>query len=175
MSEIESSVRVRAAPGVVFDRFTRFEEYPTYMTGVDTVERDPADAARVRVGFSVGSVPREYTIEVAVDADARRLSWTSVEGPAHSGVATVTGSGDGSELTLYVDFHPHGAVESIGDALGVIRSRVGRDLRRFAEHVEHHPERPDADGRGAGDGRAPSQRLTDRLLLGEPDDPSPGG
>lgn len=123
----------------------------------------------------MGSVPREYTIEVAVDADARRLSWTSVEGPTHSGVATVTGTEGSGELTLFVDFHPEGAVESIGDALGVIRSRVGRDLRRFAEHVERHQYRPDPDGRGAGEGRAPSQRLTDRLLLGEPDDSSRGG
>lgn len=136
MNSIETSVRIGVPAGTAFDHFTRFENYPDFVSVVDTVRRDPERQDHVWFGVSIGSVRREYPIEVRCEPAAGRLHWRSVEGERHSGVATVTADGDGCELTLSVQYQAEGAVEVIGDRLGLIRSHVDNGLERFGRYVE---------------------------------------
>jgi hypothetical protein len=56
---------------------------------------------------------------------------------------------------LQLDYEPQGAVETVGDALGVVSRRVAGDLQRFKEFIE-------ARGRETGGwrGEIPRERKT---------------
>jgi hypothetical protein len=37
---------------------------------------------------------------------------------------------------LQMEYHPKGMVENVGDAVGVVTARVGRDMARFKDYIE---------------------------------------
>jgi uncharacterized membrane protein len=41
-----------------------------------------------------------------------------------------------TRIMLQLDYEPEGAVENLGDALGVVSRRVEGDLQRFKEFIE---------------------------------------
>jgi uncharacterized membrane protein len=41
-----------------------------------------------------------------------------------------------TRVMLQLDYEPQGAVEHVGDALGVVSRRVAGDLQRFKEFIE---------------------------------------
>jgi uncharacterized membrane protein len=41
-----------------------------------------------------------------------------------------------TKVTMMLDYDPEGAVEEIGDALGVVKRRVAGDMERFKEFIE---------------------------------------
>jgi hypothetical protein len=40
-------------------------------------------------------------------------------------------------VTLQLDVDPEGPVETVGDALGLVKNRVKGDMERFKEFIEH--------------------------------------
>ncbi|WP_165777447.1 SRPBCC family protein [Amycolatopsis antarctica] len=163
MSIIETSTAVRASVADTFARFTDFESYPAFMRSVDQVTRDSAQQDRLRFVYSIGGIPRHYTIDVDSSEEFAEVHWTSVDGPQHTGLARVSAAGEGnSELYIKVDLRPAGIIDSMGDALGLIRSRVQHDMKRFAEYVESGGEA--VPGPADADHRAPLERLFDRVF-----------
>lgn len=141
MNSIESSVRIGLPADTVFEQFTRFENYPEFVTVIQAVDRDPQNADHVRFTVVVGSVRREYTVELRSEPAAGRLHWRSIEGERHSGAVMVSGDGEGCELTVSVQYQVEGALELVGDRLGLIRSQVDKELARFARYVEEQADR----------------------------------
>jgi hypothetical protein len=43
---------------------------------------------------------------------------------------------DTTRITLTLNYEPEGAIEKVGDAVGVVSSRVEGDLKRFKEFIE---------------------------------------
>jgi uncharacterized membrane protein len=41
-----------------------------------------------------------------------------------------------TKIMLQLDYDPEGVVENVGDAVGVVSTRVKRDLERFKEFIE---------------------------------------
>ncbi len=135
MSTIEESIEVAVPVRTAYNQWTQFEEFPRFMEGVEEI-RQLSDT-RLHWKTKIAGVEREFDAEISEQHPDHRIAWHSVEGTRHAGVVTFHRlSDDTSRIMLQLDSEPEGAVEKVGDALGILRRRVKGDLERFKEMIE---------------------------------------
>jgi uncharacterized membrane protein len=135
MSRFEEQVIVEVPVRVAYDRWTRFEDFPSFMDGVERVER--VDDKTLRWTASVAGVSRTWTAVIVDQTPDTRIAWKSVDGAANAGAVLFEAAGPAkARVTLRIDAEPDGVVESVGDALGFLQRRVRGDLERFKDLVE---------------------------------------
>ena len=146
MSRFEETIVVGVPVQVAYGAWTRFEDFPRFMEGVEAVTQ--LDDRTLRWRASVGGQAKEWTAEIVDQTPDRRVAWKSVDGADNAGAVLFTPIGpDRTEVTLRIDARPDGPVEAAGDALGFLERRVRGDLERFKAHVETE-SLPDAGWRG---------------------------
>jgi len=140
MSFIQKSIVARAPVAKVYDQWTRFEEFPRFMEGVESVRK--VDDKHLHWSAKIGGKAVHWTAEIRDQITDRRIAWHSTSGAKNSGrVLFEPLEGGSTRVTLEVSIEPRGVFESIGEALGVVSHRVDGDLKRFKSHIE---------GQGAG-------------------------
>jgi uncharacterized membrane protein len=118
----------------------RFDEFPQFMEGVKEVTR--LDAKRFHWKAEIAGQKKEWDTEITEQAADQRLAWTSRGGAIKGWVVTFHQlSNARSKIMLQVEYDPQGFAEHVGDALGVVSSRVQGDLERFKALIEKrwHP------------------------------------
>lgn len=142
VSELMQAIDVEVPVAAAYDQWARFEEFPHFMEGVDSVARIGDD--RLRWKASVGGATKEWTARITEQIPSKRIAWSSVDGATNAGVVTFHRlSETTSRVALQLDYEPEGIVEKIGDGLGVVSRRIQGDLARFKTFVE---ERGNAAG-----------------------------
>lgn len=135
MSRFEEQITVAVPVRVAYDRWTRFEDFPSFMDGVERVEQ--LDDATLRWTASIAGVTKTWTATIVDQTPDTRVAWKSIDGAENAGAVLFAADGpDQTTVTLKIDAEPEGAVESIGDALGFLQRRVKGDLERFKALVE---------------------------------------
>jgi uncharacterized membrane protein len=135
MSTIEQSIDVQVPVRTAYDQWTQFEQFPRFMEGVEEVRQ--LDDTHTHWVTKVGGKTKEFDAVITEQHPDERIAWTAEDGPEHAGVVTFHRLGDGeTRVMLQMDYEPEGAVEKVGDALGVVKHRVKGDLERFKELVE---------------------------------------
>jgi uncharacterized membrane protein len=135
MSRFEEQISVDVPVRVAYDRWTRFEDFPSFMDGVERVEQ--LDAKTLRWTASVAGVAQSWTAQIVDQTPDTRIAWKSIDGAENAGAVLFESSGpDQTIVTLRIDAEPDGLVETVGDALGFLQRRVKGDLERFKELVE---------------------------------------
>jgi uncharacterized membrane protein len=135
MSRFEEQISVDVPVRVAYDRWTRFEDFPSFMDGVERVQQ--LDDKTLRWTASVAGVSRTWTAEIVDQTPDTRIAWKSVEGTENAGAVLFQSSGPAPTIvTLRIDAEPDGPVETVGDALGFLQRRVRGDLERFKDLVE---------------------------------------
>ena len=135
MSTIIKSIELDVPVRIAYDQWTQFEEFPLFMEGVERVEQ--LDDDTVRWTARIGGVERSWTAEITDQEPDRRVAWRSTEGAMNAGVVTFHAVADERcRITLQLDVEPSGAVETVGDALGLVERQTDGDLRRFKEFIE---------------------------------------
>lgn len=135
MSRFEEQITVDVPVRVVYDRWTRFEDFPSFMDGIERVEQ--LDDKTLRWTASVAGVTRTWTAEIVDQTPDTRIAWKSVEGADNAGAVLFEAVGaEQTMVTLRIDVEPEGLVENVGDALGFVERRVKGDLERFKELIE---------------------------------------
>ncbi|MBW3581615.1 MAG: SRPBCC family protein [Euryarchaeota archaeon] len=135
MEKVESSIEVDAPRRQVYEAWTRFEEWPTYMEGIESAEQ--VTDRRVRFKGEVGGKEREWSAQITEQVPDERISWRSVEGAENNGTLTFSESGDGgTRIDLRLEFDPETWTEKAGAAVGILDARIKGDLKRFKERVE---------------------------------------
>ena len=135
MASIEESVEVEVPVRTAYNQWTQFEEFPQFMEGVEQV-RQVSDTKMHWVAEIAGQ-RREWDAEIIEQIPDERISWCSTEGATNSGVVTFHRLGDGrSKVMLQLEFEPEGALEQVGDKLGMVKTRAKADLKRFKAFVE---------------------------------------
>jgi uncharacterized membrane protein len=144
VSTIEQSIEVNVPVYVAYGQWTRFAEFPRFMEGVKEVKQ--LDAKRLHWKAEIAGQDTEWDAEITEQLADQRLALTNRGGAIKGLVATFHElSNDRSTVRLQVEYHPQGAVEPVGDALGVVSSRVQGDLERFKGLVEKRWVRPGRD------------------------------
>jgi uncharacterized membrane protein len=135
MATIEESVEVEVPVRTAYDQWTQFEEFPKFMEGVEQV-RQLTDT-RVHWVAEVAGQRREWDADIVEQIPDERIAWCSTEGAKNSGVVTFHRLGNNkSKVMLQMEFEPEGAMEQVGDKLGMIKAKTKSDLKRFKEFIE---------------------------------------
>jgi uncharacterized membrane protein len=143
MATIEESVEVDVPVRTAYNQWTQFEEFPRFMEGVEQV-RQLTDT-KVHWVAEIAGQRREWDAEITEQVPDERISWCSTQGATNSGVVTFHRLGDGkSKVMLQLEFEPEGAMEQVGDKLGMVKARTKGDLKRFKEFIESQGRVTDA-------------------------------
>jgi uncharacterized membrane protein len=135
MATIEKSIEVEVPVRVAYNQWTQFEQFPRFMEGVREVRQ--LDDTHLQWRAQIGGKEQEWEAEITEQIPDDRIAWRARQGSANAGVVTFHRIGDGrTRIMLQLDYDPQGAVESVGDALGVVSRRVEGDLQRFKEYIE---------------------------------------
>jgi uncharacterized protein (TIGR02271 family) len=129
------SVEVNAPLHSVYNQWTQFEDFPSFMEGVEEVrqEGDKRLFWRSRIGGTV----KEWEAEITHQVPDERIAWTSTDGSPNSGTVTFQELGpDQTRVTATIAYEPEGLLEKAGDALGIPSGRVQADLERFRTFIE---------------------------------------
>lgn len=136
MSVIRESIDVKVPVSTAYNQWTQFEEFPKFMEGVEEVKQ--LDDTLLHWKAEIAGAKREWEARIVEQEPDRVIAWRSEGGVKLNGRATFepVDDGNGSRITLEMDFDPEGFVEAVGDTLGIVRARVGGDLRRFEKFIE---------------------------------------
>ncbi len=154
MATIEKSIDVRVPVRTAYNQWTQFEEFPRFMEGIQEVRQ--LDDRRLHWRATIAGKVEEWDAVITEQTPDQRIAWKSIGGTEHAGVVTFHRlSDDTSRIMLQLDSEPEGAVEKVGDALGILKRRVKGDLKRFKEMIE---SRGAETGAWRGDVASPAER-----------------
>ena len=135
MSSVEQSIEVNVPVGTAYNQWTQFEEFPKFMEGVEEIKQ--LDDTSLRWVVQIGGQRREWDAKITEQTPDQRIAWTNIDGPTNAGVVTFHKLDDNtSKVMLQMEYEPEGAVETAGDALGIVKGRIKGDLTRFKEYIE---------------------------------------
>ncbi|WP_047869081.1 SRPBCC family protein [Nocardiopsis sp. RV163] len=135
MSEIIETVEVDVPVTAAYAQWTRFEEFPSFMEGVDKVVR--TGDGHMLWTIEIGGQKREFEAVVTEQVPGERIAWKTTDGTTHAGVVTFHRlSETSSRITLQLKTVPEGVVEQLGDKLGLVKTRAKGDMKRFKAFVE---------------------------------------
>ena len=135
MATIEESVEVEVPVRTAYNQWTQFEEFPRFMEGVEEVRQ--LNDTKVHWVAEIAGQRREWDAEITEQTPDQRIAWCATEGATNAGVVTFHRLDDGrSKVMLQLDFEPEGAVEKVGDKLGLVKTRAKGDLKRFKAFIE---------------------------------------
>ena len=135
MSRVEQSIEVDVPVSTAYNQWTQFEEFPSFMEGVESVSQ--LDDTHLRWVAEIGGKTQEWKAEITEQHPDERVAWRSVEGKDNAGVVTFHRLEDQRcKIMVQMDFEPEGVVETVGSAIGADERRVKGDLERFKELIE---------------------------------------
>jgi len=142
METIEKSIDIDCPVRAVYNQWTQFEQFPEFMEGVKAV-RQIDDRSMVWEAEIAGRT-KTWEAEIFEQRPDERIAWRSMSGTMNSGMVNFEPiDATHTRITLRLSYKPQGIVESIGDQLGLVSSRVTGDLKRFKEWIEHGLSVPD--------------------------------
>ena len=84
MPAVEQQIDVAVPVDAVYEQWTRFEELPRFIKGVDEVHE--VDETHLRWRASYDGASAEWTCEVVELRPQERIAWRSTSGVTHGGV-----------------------------------------------------------------------------------------
>ncbi|HSF32488.1 MAG TPA: DUF2382 domain-containing protein [Candidatus Tectomicrobia bacterium] len=138
---IERSIDLSVPVQSAYQRWTRFEDFPRFMEGVEQVRR--LDAKRLHWVANIGGTRKEWDAQITENVPNERIAWRSEAGEFTAGVVTFQPLGpDRTRMTVRFEYEPQGVKETLGDWLGLVSRRVEGDLERFKAFVEANGQEP---------------------------------
>ena len=135
MTVTKQSIDVDASAHSAYEQWSRFEELPRFMEGVQEVRR--LDNARLQWVADVCGERVEWYGKVTEEVTDCRLAWESDDGLVNSGVVTFEQLGpDKTRVTLEIEHDEERIAEAIAGRLAVGLGAVTEDLETFKEIIE---------------------------------------
>jgi len=151
-SQTSSEVVVNVPLRTVYNQWTQFEEFPRFMGGVEEVRQKGPDQVYFRV--NVGGHTVEYDARIVEQVPDKRIVWRSIAGKKTGGMVEFERlDDDHTRITLDLMYEPEGALEKIGDLIGLVKNRAHQDLENFKKFIEERQSET-----GAWRGEIHSQR-----------------
>jgi uncharacterized membrane protein len=134
-STIERSIDVHVPVHAAYNQWTQFEEFPSFMEGVERVSQ--LDDTHLHWKVNIGGKVKDWDAVITEQLPDQRIAWTNTTGARNAGVVTFHRLGDNhTRIMLQIDYEPEGLVENVGDMLGIVSSRVQGYLERFKAFIE---------------------------------------
>jgi uncharacterized membrane protein len=147
METIQKSIDVDLPIATVYSDWTHFEEFPKFMEGVKEVRQ--LSAERLYWRAEIFGKEKEWEAEVYERIPNQRIAWRSAAGTPNTGAVNFEELGNSrTRINLSLGFEPESTLEKLGDALGIVSSKIQGDLERFKRYAE---ERGTEVGTGRGE------------------------
>jgi polyketide cyclase/dehydrase/lipid transport protein len=105
------------------------------MGGVREVRQ--LDDRRLHWVAEIAGVRREWDASILEQEPDRKVAWAATSGATNAGAVRFEAAGPSSTIVyLTLEYEPEGAVEQIGDKLGIVERQVTSDLERFKRLIE---------------------------------------
>jgi uncharacterized membrane protein len=135
MATVRESIDVDQPLQTVYNQWTQFEEFPSFMEGVEQVTQ--TDDTHLHWVAEIGGRRHEWDAEITEQVPDQRVAWISVDGTGTGGIVSFEPlDDDRTRVVVEMEYEPQGAVESVGSALGMDDRRVKGDLKRFKQVIE---------------------------------------
>lgn len=133
---VEKRIVVNVPVRTAYSQWIRFEEFPHFMGGVESVTQLGDD--RLKWVAHIAGVRREWEARILEQVPDRRVAWVATAGATNSGAVEFDDAGGGrTSLKLTLEYQPEGAVERMGDLLHIVGRQAEHDLKKFKEFIEH--------------------------------------
>ena len=135
MTTIEQSIDLDVPVRTAYDQWTRFEEFPQFMKGIEEIRQ--LDDRHLHWVAELGGTRHEWDAEITEQQPDERVAWRNTDGKDNAGVVTFHKLSDtSSRVMVQIDFVPEGIKEKVGAAINAPDRQVKGDLERFKELVE---------------------------------------
>jgi uncharacterized membrane protein len=132
---VQADVEVEVPVSTAYNQWTQFEEFPSFMEGVDEVRQ--LDDTRLHWVANVGGTRAEWDAKILEQHPDKQISWISEDGKKTRGTVTFEPIGDSrTRVQLSMSYQAEGIREAIGSAAGLDTRRVRGDLERFKDLIE---------------------------------------
>jgi uncharacterized membrane protein/CBS domain-containing protein len=144
---IRQSTVVHVPVRSAYDQWTQFEEFPSFMDGVEQVQQ--LDDRRLHWRARVGGKVRDWDAQITEQVPDQKIAWQATSGKRNEGVVRFEPLGaDRTRVDVEMKFEPDGVSELVGSAIGLPERRVKADLERFRELIEKRGGEPSGAWRG---------------------------
>jgi uncharacterized protein YndB with AHSA1/START domain len=134
-TKVEKQILVDAPVTTVYNQWTQFEDFPRFMSGVESVRQLGDD--RLEWVAEIAGVRRRWQARILEQVPDRKVAWAATEGATNAGAVMFEDLGGGrTAVRLSLEYEPEGAVEKVGDLLDVVGRQAEADLARFKEFIE---------------------------------------
>lgn len=135
MEHVEKIVEVNCPIRTVYNQWTQFEDFPHFMDGVKEVRQ--LDDTHVHWRADIWGKDKEWDAEITEQEPDKRISWKSVSGAPNAGTVRFEPiDADHTRVRLVMAYEPEGAMENVGDAMGLFSARVENSVRDFKKFIE---------------------------------------
>ncbi len=135
MSRVEKQIVVDVPVEAVYDQWTQFESFPSFMDGVERVVQH--DDRTLTWWAKIAGKREEWTARIVDQTPNTRIAWKSTQGTENAGAVMFQPLGaDRTRVTLAIEAQPDGVIEHVGDAAGFLDRQVEGDLERFKKFIE---------------------------------------
>lgn len=135
MEHVEKMVEVNCPIRTVYNQWTQFEDFPHFMDGVKEVRQ--LDDTHVHWRADIWGKDKEWDAEITEQEPDKRISWKSVSGAPNAGTVRFEPiDADHTRVRLVLAYEPEGAMENVGDAMGLFSARVENSVRDFKKFIE---------------------------------------
>ena len=133
---IVEDIEVAAPVSVVYNQWTQFEEFPTFMEGIDEVKQ--LDDTLIHWAASIAGKKAEWDAKIVQQEPDKRITWESIDGMNTRGTVSFeqAGSTERTLIRLRMTYRADGAADLVGSAIGLDELRVRGDLERFRDLIE---------------------------------------
>jgi uncharacterized membrane protein len=135
MERVEKTIDVNCPVRTVYNQWTQFEEFPRFMSGVKEVRQ--LDDTHVHWHAEIWGKDVEWDAEVTEQEPDKRISWKSTSGAQNAGTVRFEPlDATRTRVRLAMAYEPEGAIENLGDAMGIFSARVENTVQDFKKFIE---------------------------------------
>ncbi len=136
MNKVEKDIYVDAPVHKVYDMWTHFDRFPSFMHNVKSVTKLGND--RYHWVAEIGGKKVEWDAQVTKNVPDKEIAWKSTSGDENSGDVTFMSRGSGTDIHLVISYNPPGG--AVGEMADTLTRRMSgdteEDLKNFKKVME---------------------------------------
>jgi uncharacterized protein YndB with AHSA1/START domain len=132
---VQQSVDIGAPIETVYNQWTQFEDWPTFMHRVTRVTQE--DDCTVSFATKIWGKTKEFTANIETQRPNERIKWRVSQGMDHTGVVTFHELAPNlTRVLLSFDVEPGSLIEKAARGMRHVKRAARADLHRFKAFIE---------------------------------------
>jgi uncharacterized membrane protein len=132
---IQQSVDIGVPVESVYNQWTQFEDWPSFMHRVTRVSQE--DECTVSFATKIWGKTKEFTADIETQRPNERIKWSVSQGMTHTGVVTFHELAPNlTRVLLSFDVEPGSLIEKAARGMRHVKRAARADLHRFKALIE---------------------------------------